>query len=139
MYKRQKLPYIDTINLVYIADSSNVLAQAMAGELDWFGENGKDVLSGDQLSQLRAANVGQLYSYRSSSPAAIALKVCQDQFSDIRVREAMQHAIDLEAMNLYLGNEGDVVVPGLWAVGMNWSTYGQWDDELSSQFDYRCV
>ena len=111
----------------------------MAGELDWFGENGKDVLSGDQLSQLRAANVGQLYSYRSSSPAAIALKVCQDQFSDIRVREAMQHAIDLEAMNLYLGNEGDVVVPGLWAVGMNWSTYGQWDDELSSQFDYRCV
>ena len=135
-YPENKLPYIDTINLVYIADSSNVLAQAMAGELDWFGENGKDVLSGDQLSQLRAANVGQLYSYRSSSPAAIALKVCQDQFSDIRVREAMQHAIDLEAMNLYLGNEGDVVVPGLWAVGMNWSTYGQWDDELSSQFDY---
>lgn len=135
-YPDNKLPYIDTINLVYIADSSNILAQAMAGELDWFGENGKDVLSGDQLSQLRAANVGQLYSYSSSSPAAIALKVCQDQFSDIRVREAMQHAIDLEAMNIYLGNEGDVVVPGLWAVGMNWSTYGQWDDELSSQFDY---
>lgn len=135
-YPENKLPYIDTINLVYIADSANILAQAMAGDLDWFGENGKNVLSGDQLAQLTAADAGQLYAYNSSSPSAIALKVCQDQFSDVRVREAMQHAIDLEAMNLYLGIEGDVIVPGLWATGMSWSTYGEWSDDLTAQFTY---
>lgn len=135
-YPENKLPYIDTINLVYIADSANILAQSMAGDLDWFGENGKSVLSGDQLSQLSAANVGQLYGYTTSSPAAIALKVSQEPFSDIRVREAMQHAIDLEAANLYLGSEGDVVIPGLWSTGMNWSTYGEWDEALTSQYTY---
>jgi peptide/nickel transport system substrate-binding protein len=135
-YPENKLPYIDTINLVYIADSANILAQSMAGELDWFGENGKNVLSGDQLAQLSSANAGNLYAYTSSSPAAIALKVCQEQFSDVRVREAMQHAIDLEAANIYLGSEGDVVVPGLWATGMSWSTVSDWSDDLKNQFTY---
>jgi ABC-type transport system substrate-binding protein len=135
-YPENKLPYIDKVTLVYIADSANVLAQAMAGSLDWFGENGKDVLSGDQLSQLSAANVGQLYSYTTSSPSAIALKVSQDQFSDVRVRQAMQYAIDLEAANIFLGNDGDVVVPGLWNPSLTWSTVSDWSDELSEQFTY---
>lgn len=135
-HPENKLPYIDTINLVYIADSSNILAQAMAGSLDWFGENGKDVLSGDQLAQLDAAGAGTLYAYNSSSPAAIALKVCQEPFTDIRVRKALQMAIDLEAANIYLGNDGDVVVPGLWGPTMSWSTYGEWPAELAAEYEY---
>lgn len=135
-YPENKLPYIDTINLVYIADSSNVLAQAMSGSLDWFGENGKSVLNNDQISQLADKNTGTLYPYLSSSPAAIALKVCQEQFSDIRVRQAMQYAIDLEAANIYLGNESDVVVPGLWNPALPWSTVGEWPAELLEQYEY---
>ena len=135
-YPENKLPYIDTINLVYIADSSNILAQAMSNSLDWFGENGKSVLSGDQLSQLKEQDVGTLYPYTTSSPAAIALKVIQDQFSDIRVRQAMQYAIDLEAANIYLGNESDVIVPGLWNPSLPYSTMSEWPASLTEQFSY---
>jgi peptide/nickel transport system substrate-binding protein len=131
-----QLPYIDTINLVYIADSANVLAQAMSGDLDWFGENGKDVLSGDQLEQLSASGAGTLYAYNTSSPAAIALKVGQEPFNDIRVRQAMQLAIDLEGANIYLDNDGDVVVPGLWTPSLSWSTVGSWSQELQDEFTY---
>ena len=133
-HPENKLPYIDTINLVYIADSANILTQAMSGELDWFGENGKDVLSIDQLAQLSAKDVGTLYPYAAGSPAAIALKVCQEPFTDIRVRQAMQLAIDLEAVNGYLGNTGDVIVPGLWSTALSWSTVSEWPEELKAQF-----
>lgn len=129
-----KLPYIDTINLVYIADSSQILTQAQAGQLDWFGENGKDVLSLDQISQLTAADVGTVYPFTSGSPSAIALKVGQEPFSDIRVRQAMQLAIDLEAINTFLGNTGEVVVPGLWSTALSWSTVDEWPDDLKAQF-----
>jgi peptide/nickel transport system substrate-binding protein len=131
-----QLPYIDTINLVYIADSANILAQAMSGDLDWFGENGKDVLSGDQLEQLEASGAGTLYAYNTSSPAAIALKVGQEPFNDIRVRQAMQLAIDLEGANIYLDNDGEVVVPGLWTPSLSWSTVGSWSQELQDEFTY---
>lgn len=135
-YPDNQLPYIDKITLVYIADSANVLAQAMAKSLDWFGENGKSVLSGDQLAQLSSANVGNLYGYTTGSPSAIALKVGQEPFSDLRVRQAMQYAIDLEAANIFLGNDGDVVVPGLWNPSLTWSTVGDWPADLSEQFTY---
>ena len=133
-HPENKLPYIDTINLVYISDSSQVLAQAQAGKLDWFGENGKDVLSLDQLTQLSSADVGTLYPFAAGSPAAIALKVSQEQFSDIRVRQAMQYALDLEAINGFLGNTGDVIIPGLWSTGLSWSTVNEWPEELKAQF-----
>jgi peptide/nickel transport system substrate-binding protein len=135
-YPQNKLPYIDTVNLVYIADSSNILAQSMSGQLDWFGENGKSVLTNDQLDQLKAKNTGTLYKYMSSSPSAIALKVSQKPFDDIRVRQAMQYAIDLTAMNKYMGVDGDVVVPGLWMPSLSWSTTSSWSDDLKSQFTY---
>lgn len=133
-HPENKLPYIDTINLVYISDSSQVLAQAQAGKLDWFGENGKDVLSLDQLTQLSSADVGTLYPFAAGSPSAIALKVCQEPFTDVRVRQAMQYAIDLEAINGFLGNTGDVIVPGLWSTGLSWSTVNEWPEELKAQF-----
>ena len=133
-HPENKLPYIDTINQVYIADSSQILTQAQAGQLDWFGENGKDVLSLDQISQLTAADVGTVYPFTSGSPSAIALKVGQEPFSDIRVRQAMQLAIDLEAINTFLGNTGEVVVPGLWSTALSWSTVDEWPDDLKAQF-----
>ena len=137
-HPENKLPYIDTVNLVYIADSSQILAQAQAGKLDWFGENGKDVLSLDQLTQLSAADVGTLYPFSAGSPSSIALKVCQEPFTDVRVRQAMQLAIDLEAVNKFLGNDGDVVVPGLWSTALStWTTVDSWPEDLKAQFTTR--
>lgn len=138
-YPENKLPYIDTINLVYIADASNVLAQAMSGSLDWFGENGKNVLSTEQLSQLSDAGTGYEYKYLSGSPVAIGLKVSQDQFSDVEVREALQHAINIEGISsAFFGvSEDDFVIPGLWSPTLSaWSTAGSWSSDLTDQFTY---
>jgi peptide/nickel transport system substrate-binding protein len=136
-YPENKLPYIDKITLVYIQDSSNVLAQAMSGDLDWFGENGKDVLSSAQLEQLSAADTGTLYKYMSSSPANIALKCNQEPFNDIRVRQAMQYAIDIQTIDAsYFGND-TFTLCGLWSPTLTtWSKAGTYDDELMQKYTY---
>jgi peptide/nickel transport system substrate-binding protein len=136
-YPDNKLPYIDTIKLVYIAESSNVLAQAMTGDLDGFGENGKNVLNPAEIAQLKQADKGSLYTFYYS-PVGIGLKVNQKPFDDVNVRIALQKAIDLEAINReYLGNEGDLIIPGLWSPSVKaWSTAGTWDGELADSFKY---
>jgi peptide/nickel transport system substrate-binding protein len=137
-YPENKLPYIDTINLVYIADSANVLAQAMSGDLDWFGENNKNVLSRSELSQLENAGVGKLYKFLNVSPVGVGLKVSQKPFDDIKVRQAMQKAIDLKTIDKeYFKNTDEVAIPGLWSPALQqWSTMGTWDAELTDSFEY---
>ena len=138
-YPDNKLPYIDKITLVYIADSSNILSQAMSGKLDWFGENGKNVLTTEQLSQLTEANTGYNYVYNSSSPVAIGLKTSQAPFDDENVRIAMQHAIDLPGISqAFLGISADeVIVPGLWSPDLTaWTTIGTWDADTLAEYDY---
>ena len=138
-YPENKLPYIDTINLIYIEYSANVLAQAMAGELDWFGENGKNVLDNTQLSQLDESAAGISYKYLSGSPVAIGFKVSQEPFNNDQVRAALQHAIDIAGISQVYFNitEDDLVIPGLWSPSLStWSTVGSWSDELTSEFTY---
>ena len=138
-YPDNKLPYIDKITLVYIADSSNILAQAMSGSLDWFGENGKNVLTTEQLNQLSEANTGYNYVYNSSSPVAIGLKTSQSPFDDENVRIAMQHAINLPGISeAFLGVAADdVVIPGCWSPDLTtWTTIGDWDAETLAEYDY---
>ncbi len=138
-YPENKLPYIDTINLVYIADASNILAQAMSGDLQWFGENGKNVLSVEQLATLSDANAGYEYVYNSSTPVAIGFKTNQSPFDDINVRIALQHAINIAGISeAFLGVPQDqVVIPGLWSPDLSeWTTIGTWDDETTSEYTY---
>jgi ABC-type transport system substrate-binding protein len=136
-YPENKLPYIDTIKLVYIADSSNILSQAMTGDLDWFGENGKDILNPAELSQLSSADKGVLTGYYSS-PSGIGFKVNQKPFTDVKVRTALQKAIDLETINKeYFQSDGDLLIPGLFSPNITaWSTAGSWDADLMESFSY---
>ena len=138
-YPENKLPYIDTVNLVYIAEAENILSQAMSGSLDWFGENGKNVLSTEQLAQLEESGTGYEYTYNSSSPVGIGLKTSQDPFTDVNVRIAMQHAINVEGISeAFLGVEAeDVIIPGLWSPDLTtWTTIGSWSDEQTAAYTY---
>ena len=36
-FEGNKLPYIDTVKFIYIADSTNIVSQFTSGSLDWFG------------------------------------------------------------------------------------------------------
>ena len=139
-YPENKLPYLDSIKLVYIADSANILTQFIAGELDYVGWR-SNLLSASERSQLESTLDSSQYSKFSydTGPMAIGLKMNTAPFDDVRVRTAMQMAIDLKTTTIYTTGEEDpqVVIPGVWSTMMtDYTTAGTWSDELQAEFTY---
>lgn len=139
-YPENKLPYLDTIKLVYIADSANILTQFIAGELDYVGWR-SNLLSASERAQLESALGGSgyvKYAYETG-PMSIGLKMNTEPFDDIRVRTAMQMAIDINTTTVYTTGEEDpeVVIPGLWSTLMvDATSVGTWSKELEAEFTY---
>lgn len=133
-----KLPYIDEITLAYIADSSTVLTQFCSGNLDWFN-NANAMLSESELAQLRATAKGYgEIGFAPSFAQSIALKCNFEPFNDIRVRTAVQKAINLEEIFYsYFGNTGEFTIPSMWSGDMaDWVSYDDWGDELKQSYAY---
>lgn len=137
-YPGNKLPYLDAINFIYIADSTNIVSQFTSGSLDWFGYRA-NLINDSEAAQIAASGLSYIQQdYAVSQPESIALRCNTEPFNDIRVRQALQYAVDLEAINTgYFGNEGDAVVSALWnPVLSDWCTIGDWSDELLEQYTY---
>lgn len=140
-YPGNQLPYIDSVKLVYIADSDNILTQFIAGELDWFGgeNSGTGLLTTSQIEQLKASmdeEDYEQYYFETGSPAGIGLRIDVEPFDDINVRIAMQHAINCEEIwNEYYAEETELEIPGLWSKYLDgWSV--EWTDEMLEEYTY---
>ena len=73
-----------------------------------------------------------------AQPEYLALKCNTEPFTDIRVRQALQLAINLEEVHTaYLGLDGDVQLSALWNPNTTeWSTVDSWSDELIAEYSY---
>ena len=137
-YPENKLPYLDTITFQYIADSTNIVTQFTSGKLDWFGYRA-NVINDSEAAQIAASGVSYYtLDIPSAQPEYLALKSNAAPFDDIRVRQAMQLAINLdEVHSAYLGLDGDVQLSGLWnPVRTEWSTVDTWDQDLKDSYSY---
>jgi ABC-type transport system substrate-binding protein len=68
----------------------------------------------------------------------ISLKANQKPFNDIRVRKAMQMAIDINSIHKdFFGYTNDLLIPGIWNPSLkDWVTYGTWDEELMAGYTF---
>ena len=123
-----QLPYLDKVTLQYILDQDQITAQFIAGQIDWFGDKSNTVLNANQLALIRSQKDASEYQeivYPGSSPVGVGFKVTQDApWGDIRVREALQYALDGDVIDAYLGIEGEQLFTGLWGGALNGY---QWD------------
>ena len=133
-YPENKLPYLDTITLQKYGDSTSVLSDFFAGKLDYVSMYAN--LSDSEIAQLTSNAAVQKYNYPYQA-AGIGLKCNQAPFDDIRVRIAMQKAINLEEVaKAYYGYD-ELVYPGLWDMGQaGWSAVPDWDAELLDEYTY---
>ena len=65
------------------------------------------------------------------------MKCNQEPFSDIRVRIALQKAINLEEVSTEYYHQDELVLPSLWDSTLaGWSALEDWDDELLDEYTY---
>ena len=136
-----QLPYLDRVTLQYISDADQIAAQFIAGNLDWVGDKSNNVLNSTQLALVKASLDESAYVetvYAGSSPAGIGFKLDQaDQpWADKNVRLALQYALDGDAIDAYLGIDGEQLFTGLWSDSLSGYQWDMDEETLASWTTY---
>ena len=134
-YLENHLPYVDQLRALIIAEVATRLAAIRAGKIDMLGAPGTSALrSIDVVESLQRTNPELLiWPAYGRSNNGYGLNTLQPPFNDIRVRKAMQMAIDLETMNLtFFRGVADTIPRGRVGRGMKGYhiPFEGWPEEL---------
>lgn len=133
-YPVNRLPYIDTLKILFIMDKSTQLAAIRTGQaelvlnLDW-----------QAAKTLEKANPDLVITSRPSNGYAIDMKCDRKPFNDIRVRKALQMAIDTQTIaESYYGGTVSGNPSGLLSREYKgWSIpYENWPQDLKDEYRY---
>ncbi len=102
-YPQNRLPYVDQLSGLIMKEDATILAALRSGQLDYVGWSGAaEMIYTTQKESLERTNPEiAFYPYAIRSENILAFNMSEDNpFSkDVRVRRAMQMALDLETMN----------------------------------------
>ena len=134
-YPKNRLPYVDTLKVLIIPDHATTLAAVRTGKIDVV-----DGMSFTEAQGMKKTNPAIVQiTVPASYAATIDVRNDTKPFNDIRVREAMQLAIDLPTIaQTYYGN---VTPPYPSTLTTNLMTgwgfpYQQWPQDLKDQYAY---
>ena len=140
-YPENRLPYIDQLTVLIMGEEVTYIAALRSAKIDFFGWPGvADIKSMDQVDSLRRTNPEILqWPFVCRSNTGYVIETTKPPLSDIRVRKAMQMALDHETINnvFYKGY-------GLWkpqgpiadgVVGYS-TPFEEWPEELQKEYTY---
>ena len=139
-YPENRLPYIDEIRSLVMTDVATRLSALRTGKVDYLGVASaysviKTIDDADSLRRTRPEI--QLWPQRSRSTNAFALPVNKPPFDDIRVRHAMQMALDLETINdTFYKGLGETTPFGQSAVKGYYIPFEEWPEEVKKTYRY---
>jgi peptide/nickel transport system substrate-binding protein len=135
-YPLNKLPYVDTIKYLIIPDDDVALAAMRAGKIDVI-----DTVSVMQAHKMKKTNP-EILQIPIQRAQAVTLQPRNDRkpFNDIRVRKAMQMAIDLPAIakSFYHGlvePYPSTVTSRRYMKGWGFP-YEEWPQDLKNEYEY---
>ena len=137
-----RLPYVDEINALYMSDPAARLAALRSGKVDMLGTVGdSQVRSIDQMKSLDQTNPEiNTWGYQFRSEHAFAPNnISTPPFNDIRVRRAMQMALDLETISeTYFSGLADPTPQGFLnnakqGIG---TPFEEWPEEIKPYYRY---
>ncbi|MDE0448585.1 MAG: ABC transporter substrate-binding protein [Spirochaetaceae bacterium] len=140
-YPDNRLPYIDQVNRLIMPEKATQLASLRSGRIDYIGQSGGGQLQAAQVETLQRTNpeiVVHPWAFRSETSVAFNMRH-PSPFQDIRVRKAMQMAIDLESINnTYFGGFGMTKPQGIIGDGMKgfFVPFEEWPEETRKVFAY---
>ena len=134
-YPKNQLPYINTLNVLIIPDDATTMAAVRTGKID-----AMDGASLVQSQQLQKSNP-EIIQYAIPFTSGMTVDPRSDTvpFTDIKVRKAMQLAIDLPtiAKTLYGGtvDPNPLSLTSKWEKGWGFP-YDQWPQDLKDEYAY---
>ena len=140
-YAQNPLPYIDNLRSLVMKDEASRLAALRSGKVDYIGANAaSNINTPDAVESIERTNPDlKIWPYYFRSNAGMTYNLTNPPYSDIRVRKALQMALDLEAVNdTYY--KGLAVVTPQGAMG-NFLTqftihFDQWPEEIKAGYRY---
>ena len=131
-----RLPYADEIKLLFMADTSTQLAALRTGKLALVEELGRDDAESLQRTDPELVMTTAIFG---KSNLSHSMDVRQPPFDDIRVRQAMQLAVDNETINqgLYggLAFTTPMGIIGAGVIGF-YTPFAEWPEELKANYGY---
>ena len=140
-YPENRLPYIDRLRGLVMPEVATRTAALRTGQVDYVGALGLTSLRNlDQVESLQRTNPEiVISSYTFRNDGAVGLNVQIESFDDIRVRKAMQMAINIEEINnSYFGGLGDTTPQG--KISRSYAgvvtQFEDWPEDVKKVFDY---
>ena len=140
-WPENRLPYIDKIKGLVIVEDATIIAGLRSGTIDHIGHPGSaQIMVIDQALSLQRTNPElQLYPWSERSDNNATMNVTKPPWDDIRVRRALQMALDLETISdTYMKGYGDPTPRGIVGMGNKeqMTPFEEWPEELQGYYTY---
>ncbi len=133
-YPQNRLPYADKLRFLVIGDMATTLAALRTGKIDLV-----EGISWEQAASLTKTNPELLQVSAPGRGAGLGMRVDLAPFTDIRVRQAIQKAIDLKTIaatkagGTVSGNPTGTLGPSIKGYAM---PYEEWAPEVKEAYAY---
>ena len=140
-FPENRLPYVDQIRTVFMPEVATYMAAMRTGRVDYIGRiGGAQMRTFDEVDSLRKTNPEiVIWPFTGRSNNGFGMNNQIEAFSDIRVRKAMQMAINIEEINnAYYRGEAATIPQGQ----LNRSftdvvtPFEEWPEDVKKVFDY---
>jgi peptide/nickel transport system substrate-binding protein len=132
VFPQNRLPYFDEVRVLIIPDDATAMAALRSGKIDVM-----DKISWQQADSLKKTAPYLLFGTRPNNGWGIFLHVDAKPFNDIRVRQAMQKAIDIKTIaETYYGGNANSDPPGVWTQEEYSIPFSQWPAEVKAGYTY---
>ena len=140
-YPENRLPYVDETIALIMKEEATRIAALRTGVVDKLSNNGtaqiKSIDTAERLKETNPELVFWDFSIRSETSGAYAS--WKPPFDDIRLRHAMQMALDLETINnTYYKGYADWIPQGIIGTGLTeyFVPFEEWPEEVKQYYIY---